>query len=134
MIGRPLVVGEWVNTDDGMGRIASITPRHEITNNPYPKPIVVQFRGEAKDYASLSVHRASFLEFVFNGPNKGKGFGLTPMWTAIAIHGFGLLISASSVFAVDMTMPWRVFTGLFGVGLIALLWIKTHDNFTRKTV
>lgn len=130
---RP-IKGEWVRVPDGrVGRVASIERVHDTSGFEYKKPIMVQFGNSTDRYADEDLERLTYWDFVFDGPRGEKGFGKSSMVEAVVIHLFGLII-AIAPWVSEMSLPWGIFITTLGVGIPAVLWLKTWDNFTRRTV
>ena len=68
-----------------------------------------------------------------DGPNGKHGFGKSRLWEGVVAHLFGLIV-AISPWVSEMSLPWGVFITAFGIGIPAVVWLKTYHNYTRRTV
>lgn len=80
------------------------------------------------------LRRPTFREFIwFRNPNTGAWmFGKTRGWMAILIHLFALIIFSCG-FTIE-EFGWQLFTHVFGLAIIGLMWLGTWMNYTKRWV
>lgn len=80
-----------------------------------------------------SLRELTFLEFACHKDTRGRGFmvGKTRGWMALLIHVFTLILIGASF---TIQGPWLLAPLLIGGGVLAIFWVSTRMNFTKRLV
>jgi len=80
-----------------------------------------------------SLRELTFLEFACHKDTGGHGFmvGKTRGWMALLIHVFTLILIGASF---TIQGPWLLAPLLIGSGVLAIFWVSTRMNFTKRLV